>query len=168
MKLTLLLILSSVIHCHCIAQRNATSKVVDGYKNQTAENIQAHSDTYKKIALTIWDYAEVGYKEFKSSTLLQQTLKENGFTIEAGVAGIPTAFVATYGSGKPVIGMIAEFDALPGISQNNSPTRTPLENKNSGHACGHHLFFFFSATAGISIIYLMQEGKIRGPMKVIA
>lgn len=166
MKLTLLLILSSVIHCHCIAQRNATSKAVDSYKNQTAENIQANYDTYKKIALTIWDYAEVGYKEFKSSTLLQQTLKENGFTIEAGVAGIPTAFVATYGSGKPVIGMIAEFDALPGISQNNSPTRTPLENKNSGHACGHHLFGTGSAAAGISIKNLMQEGKIKGTIKV--
>ena len=76
---------------------------------------------YKDIALQIWNYAEVGYKEVKSAALLQKTLSDNGFDVKAGVAGIPTAFVATYGSGKPVIGILAEYDALPGLSQEATP-----------------------------------------------
>jgi aminobenzoyl-glutamate utilization protein B len=166
MKRIPLIIFSIVIHYHCAAQRNAMAKTVDGFKTQAAENIQSSYDGYKKIALTIWDYAEVGYKEFKSSTLLQNTLRENGFNVEAGVAGIPTAFVATYGAGKPVIAILAEFDALPGLSQNNSPVKTPIENKNSGHACGHHLFGTGSIAAGIAIKKLMVEGKIKGTVKV--
>src|SRR5260221_14657818 len=83
-------------------------------KSGAISDIQSHYDDYKKIALQIWDYAEAGYKEVKSSALLQKTLTDNGFTVKAGVADIPTAFVATYGSGSPVIGILAEFDALPG------------------------------------------------------
>jgi aminobenzoyl-glutamate utilization protein B len=135
-------------------------------KRQTAESIQSEYDKYKTIALAIYDYAEVGYKEFKSSTLLQNTLRENGFTVEANVAGIPTAFVGTYGTGKPVIGILAEFDALPGLSQSNSPVKTPVETKNSGHACGHHLFGTGSVAAAISIKKLMDEGKIKGTIKI--
>lgn len=78
---------------------------------------------YKNIALQIWDNAELGYKEVKSSALLQETLKKEGFTVEAGVADIPTAFVATYGSGQPVIGILAEFDALPGLAQQAVPEK---------------------------------------------
>jgi len=92
----------------------------------------------------------VGYKEVKSSALHQQTLKDAGFTVQAGVAGIPTAFVATYGSGKPVIGILAEFDALPGLSQTNSPEKQTA-GKDAGHGCGHHLFGTASVAAGIEI-----------------
>jgi aminobenzoyl-glutamate utilization protein B len=90
--------------------------------------LQARYDEYRKTALQIWEYAELGYKEQKSSALLQETLKANGFTVEAGVADIPTAFVATYGSGKPVIGILAEYDALPGLSQKAQPEK-PLPEK---------------------------------------
>ncbi|MFX8871910.1 amidohydrolase, partial [Acinetobacter baumannii] len=83
--------------------------------------------------MRIWDFAEVGYKEVKSSALHQQTLKDAGFTVESGVAGIPTAFVATYGSGKPVIAILAEYDALPGISQQAVPVKTSA-GKDAGHA----------------------------------
>ncbi|HEY8933962.1 MAG TPA: amidohydrolase [Cyclobacteriaceae bacterium] len=166
MRLMILFVLSMVVHFHCIAQRNTSAKAIDAFKTQAAENIQSNYDGYKKIALTIWDYAEVGYKEFKSSALLQNTLKENGFNVEAGVASIPTAFVATYGAGKPVIAILAEFDALPGLSQNNSPVKTPIENKSSGHACGHHLFGTGSVAAGLAIKKLMAEGKIKGTIKV--
>src|SRR5580704_1111194 len=103
-----------------MAQRSSDTKSVDALKNETAKNIQSGYDAYKKIALAIWDYAELGFKETRSSGLLQNTLRDNGFTVEAGVAGMPTAFVATYGSGKPVIGILAEFDALPGLSQDSS------------------------------------------------
>lgn len=146
-----------------LAQSN---KAIDALKNETAETIQSGYDLYKKAAFTIWDYAEVGYKENKSTTLLQGILKDNGFTVEAGVAGIPTAFVATYGSGLPVIGILAEYDALPGLSQDNSPVKTPMANKTSGHGCGHHLFGTGSVASGIAIKKLLEAGKIKGTIKV--
>jgi aminobenzoyl-glutamate utilization protein B len=166
MKLIPLIIFSIVIHFNCTAQRNAIPKTVEKLKTEAAENIQSDYEKYKTIALNIWDYAEVGYKEFKSAALLQNTLKENGFNVKTGIAGIPTAFVATYGTGKPVIGILAEYDALPGLSQSNSSTKTPINNKNSGHACGHHLFGTGSVAAGIAIKKLMLEGKIKGTLKV--
>jgi len=135
-------------------------------KEQTQKGVQAGYELYKKTALQIWDYAEVGYKEEKSSALLQQLLKDNGFTVEAGVAEIPTAFVATYGSGKPVIGILAEFDALPGISQAAEAERKPLAGKDAGHACGHHLFGTASVAAGIAIKKLIEEKKLTGTIKV--
>ena len=95
---------------------------------------------YADIALKIWDYAELGYQETRSSRLLQNTLADEGFQVQAGVADIPTAFIASFGQGEPVIGILAEFDALPGISQAAVPTRSVLADKTAGHACGHHLF----------------------------
>ncbi len=162
----LFIALINVFSFQLLAQKNNNTKANDALKNETATTIQAGYDAYKKIALNIWDYAELGYKENKSSTLLQTTLKDNGFTVEAGVAGMPTAFVATYGSGSPVIGILAEYDALPGISQDNSPTKTPIANKTSGHACGHHLFGTGSVAAGIAIKKLLETGKIKGTIKV--
>ena len=165
MKLILTSITLLTIGFSCLAQ-SKNNKSIDALKNETAIGIQSGYDTYKKIALSIWDYAELGYKENKSSALLQNTLRNNGFTVEAGVAGMPTAFVATYGSGSPVIGILAEYDALPGISQDNSPNKTPIANKNNGHACGHHLFGAGSVATGIAIKKLLETGKIKGTIKV--
>ncbi len=164
MKQILIAILTITSTFHCLAQSN--NKAIDALKNETALSIQTGFDAYKKIAFNIWEYAELGYKENKSAALLQSTLKENGFTVEAGIAGIPTAFVATYGSGSPVIGILAEYDALPGLSQDNSPIKTPVANKNSAHACGHHLFGTGSVAAGIAISKLLEAGKIKGTIKV--
>jgi aminobenzoyl-glutamate utilization protein B len=158
--------LINVFSFQLLAQNNSSNKANDALKNETATTIQAGYDAYKKIALNIWDYAELGFQENKSTALLQNTLKDNGFTVEAGVAGMPTAFVATYGSGSPVIGILAEYDALPGISQDNSPTKTTIANKTSGHACGHHLFGTGSVAAGIAIKKLLETGKIKGTIKV--
>ena len=166
MKLILISILSLTIGFNCLAQSNNNNKSIDALKNESATTIQSGYDAYKKIALSIWDYAELGYKENKSSALLQTTLKDNGFTIEAGVSGMPTAFVATYGSGSPVIAILAEYDALPGLSQDNSPTKTSIADKNSAHACGHHLFGTGSVAAGIAIKKLLETGKLKGTIKV--
>jgi len=138
----------------------------EGLKTLAMADLQAKYDDYKKIALQIWEYAEVGYKEVKSSALHQKTLQDNGFTVQANVADIPTAFVATYGSGKPVIGILAEFDALPGLSQEAVPEKKPIDGKNAGHGCGHHLFGTASVAAGIEIKKLMEEKKISGTVKV--
>ncbi|WP_301932273.1 M20 family metallopeptidase [Ferruginibacter sp.] len=128
--------------------------------------IQLKYEEYKQTAFQIWNFAEVGYKEEKSTALLQQTLGDNGFTVQKGVAGIPTAFVATYGSGKPIIAILAEFDALPGLSQEAVPEKKSIANKAAGHACGHHLFGTASVAAGIEIKKLIEQKKISGTIRV--
>ncbi len=112
--------------------------------------VEARAERLGQVALEIWDLAEVGYQEVQSSALLQEELRGAGFSVEAGVAGIPTAFVAEWGSGSPVIGILAEFDALPGITQDVSPERAPLPEKGAGHACGHHLFGAGSTGAALA------------------
>src|SRR5438309_824388 len=104
------------------------------------QSIEAKRDAYATVAKQIWGFAEVGYQEQKSSALLQQQLRAAGFEVKAGVADIPTAFVATFGSGKPVIGIVGEFDALPGLSQEaQTGTRHAIEDNAPGHGCGHNL-----------------------------
>ena len=119
-------------------------------QEKVLKSLDSQSEKYEAIALQIWDWAEVGYKEVQSSELLQQTLSEAGFRIEKGVAGIPTAFVAEYGSGTPVIGILGEYDALPGLSQKAVPQKESAEGI-AGHACGHHLFGTASAAAAIAV-----------------
>jgi aminobenzoyl-glutamate utilization protein B len=134
-------------------------------KETARKNIQDRYDYYKERALQIWNFAEVGYKEVKSSSLLQQTLRENGFTVEAGVAGIPTAFVATYGSGGPVIGILAEYDALPGLAQQAIPSKEKADG-NAGHGCGHHLFGVASVAGAIELKNFIEKNKVSGTIKV--
>src|SRR5688572_3387113 len=119
-----------------------------------------------EMARSIWEFAEVGYQETKSTALLQQELAKAGFKVEAGVAGIPTAFVATAGSGKPVIGILAEYDALPGINQDAVPDRKPIDGKDAGHACGHHLFGTASVSAGIALADWLKKSGTPGTIRV--
>ena len=114
-------------------------------------HVEANAAAYATTAQQIWDLAEVGYQEVESSALLQAHLADAGFDIEPGVAGMPTAFVASWGSGSPVIGILAEFDALPGITQDRSPERTPRPEMGAGHACGHHLFGAGSVAAALAV-----------------
>ena len=104
--------------------------------NEMMDFLDARYETTADMARTLWEYAEVGFKETKSSALIQAALRADGFAIDAGIAGIPTAFVATYGSGGPVIAILAEFDALPGINQDALSSRSPVDDKTAGHACG--------------------------------
>ena len=145
------------------AQKNT---VTNAFKKEAISDLQSKYTEYKKTALKIWDYAEVGYKEYKSSALLQSTLKENGFKVDAGVAEMPTAFVAIYGSGKPVIGILAEFDALPGLEQDSTAEKKMINSKDAGHGCGHHLFGVASSAAGIELKKLIEEKHLKGTIKV--
>ncbi len=120
---------------------------------------------YEDIALKIWSYAEVGYHETKSSALLQEQLKNEGFTVQAGVAGIPTAFVASFGSGGPVIGILGEFDALPGISQEAVPEKKSREGAAAGHGCGHNLFGAASAEAAVAVKNWLQATGQKGTIR---
>ena len=128
--------------------------------------LERNEARFGSVAMDIWDYAELGYLETKSSERLQQVLASEGFEIQAGVAGIPTAFVASFGAGKPVIGVLAEFDALPGISQSRAPTRDILEDKHAGHACGHHLFGAGSTAAAIAIRQWLEDNKVSGTIRL--
>lgn len=139
---------------------------VAAIKTQALQDLQGRYADYRQVAQSIWGFAEVGYKEAKSSALLQKTLKDNGFTVQAGVADIPTAFVATYGSGKPVIGILAEFDALPGLAQQATTAKTPIAGQDAGHGCGHNLFGTASVATGIELKKLLKEGKLKGTIKV--
>ncbi len=134
-------------------------------KQQMMAGIEAKKDSYAERAMQIWDWSEVGYQEEKSSESLQELLKSQGFEVEAGVAGIPTAFVATYGSGSPVIGVLGEYDALPGLSQAAVPEKQPREGVDAGHACGHHLFGVGSAAAAIAMKDWLKDNKKSGTVK---
>ena len=162
----LLVYISLILTMFVSAQKKKAPSPGEVMKTETAQSIQVNYNQYKNIALEIWENAELGYKEKKSSALLQETLKKEGFSVEAGVAEIPTAFVATYGSGQPVIAILAEFDALPGLAQQAVPEKIGLEGKAGGHGCGHHLFGTASVAAGISIKKLIEEKKIAGTIKV--
>lgn len=134
-------------------------------KQDVIKSIDAGYNNYSDVAHKIWEFAEVGYKEEKSSALLMDMLKQAGFKIESGVAGIPTAFVATYGSGKPVIGILGEYDALPGVSQDAVPEVKKVEGRPAGHACGHHLFGTASAAAAIAVKDWLIANKRQGTIR---
>ncbi len=160
-------VLAGIFFSSCsIAQKTTKQTNREADKTASIKNIDSRYSFYKDKALQIWNYAEVGYQEVKSSALLQQTLKESGFKIDAGVADIPTAFVATYGSGSPVIGILAEFDALPGLSQNATAEKEPNAALDAGHGCGHHLFGVASVAAGIELKNFLEKNKMQGTIKV--
>ena len=135
-------------------------------KKTVMNNLDLQAATYEKMALQIWEWAEVGYQEEKSSQLLKNQLADAGFEIKDGVASIPTAFVAEYGQGEPVIAILAEFDALPGVSQKALPMRDPVIEGGAGHACGHHLFGTASAAAGIAIKDWLKQSGTTGTIRV--
>lgn len=154
-SLSLLLMLFLVGSLSAQKKADAVLKKLDGQR-----------DKYAAIAKEIWSNPELGYLEENSSQLLQNTLSDAGFNIKAGVADIPTAFVAEYGSGAPVIAILAEFDALPGVSQKAVPHREAVVDGGAGHACGHHLFGTASTAAGISIKEWLQATGTQGTIRV--
>ena len=127
-------------------------------------SIDSNQSQYEAVAQEIWSFAEMGYQEEKSSALLQKILIDQGFSVKSGVADIPTAFVATYGSGGPVIAVLGEYDALPGLSQQAVPYKMS-NNAKAGHACGHHLFGTASAAAAIAIKNYIINENISGTVK---
>ncbi len=134
-------------------------------RTQILKLVDANAAQYKQVSKEIWGYAELGYHENKSSTLLQTQLKQAGFTIQAGVADQPTAFIASYGSGKPVIAILGEFDALPGLSQQAIATREAVVSGAPGHGCGHNLLGSGAALAAIAVKDFMTEHHVTGTLR---
>ncbi|MEZ5710382.1 MAG: amidohydrolase [Blastomonas sp.] len=135
-------------------------------EQEVLDGIDDRYDETASIARQIWEWAEVGYQEDKSSGLLSDTLKKEGFRIEKGVADIPTAFIAEYGIGGPVIAILAEFDALPGINQDAVSARQPVAGKGAAHACGHNLFGAGSVEAAIAVKRWLVESGTPGRIRL--
>lgn len=150
-----------VLNSSCAQQASLQS-----HEKNTISALEEDADHYFDIAKKIWSLAELGYQEEESSKLLQDELSKQGFTIEAGVAGIPTAFVASYGSSGPVIGILAEFDALPGVSQDAVSYRKERSDTRNGHACGHHLFGAGSVATAITIKNWLEQTKTPGTVRL--
>lgn len=137
------------------AQHEAVMSRIDDRYDQTAD-----------IARKLWEWAEVGYQEEKSAGLLMDTLAAHDFEITKGVADIPTAFTAEFGDGGPIIAILAEYDALPGINQDAAPTRAPIAGKGAAHACGHNLFGAGSVQAALSIAEWLKESGTPGRIRL--
>lgn len=145
----------------------AAAQVSPQDKQTLIASVEKGAPRMAVVAHQIWDYAEVGYQETKSSALLQSELRKAGFSIETGVAGMPTAFVASYKNGAgPVIAILAEYDALPGLAQAAKPEPSPIPGQIAGHACGHHLFGAASVTAAQSLAAWMKANNVGGEIRV--
>lgn len=144
----------------------ATAGAQSDPKTAALSWLDSNASTLAKVNRNIWGWAETGLEEVKSSKELQDLLTANGFTVDAGVAGMPTAFVATFGSGTPVIGILAEYDALPGLSQDASPERSARAGVMAGHGCGHSVFGTGSTGAAIAIKQAIASGAIKGTIKL--
>lgn len=144
----------------------AASGAVADSRDALVGDIDGRYEESSEIALAIWELAELGYLEVQSSALLSETLESQGFRVRRGLAGIPTSFVAEAGSGKPVIAFLAEFDALPGITQTASPVREEIPGKAGGQACGHHLFGTASMSAAVAVKNWLAETGLPGTIRV--
>jgi len=145
---------------------NAQQKpAISKNKKAVISAIDGRYDELTTLSDKIWSYAEEAFRETKSSEALIQYAEANGFKVKKGVAEIPTAFVAEYGSGKPIIGILGEFDALPGLSQKAVPTKDPLQEGAPGHGCGHNLFGTASLGAATAIKELIEKGELQGTVR---
>jgi len=145
--------------------RIAKAQAQSAAHKEVAQLVDENAANFKRVSQQIWNYAELGYHEQKSSALLQAQLKDAGFSVESGVADEPTAFIASYGHGKPVIGILGEFDALPGLSQKPIPQREPLLANAPGHGCGHNLLGSGAALAAVAVKEYMETNHISGTLR---
>jgi aminobenzoyl-glutamate utilization protein B len=135
-------------------------------KSRAVEAIESRRDELTRLSDEIWRYAETALRETRSSKALADAAERAGFQVERGVAGMPTAFVATFGKGRPVIAILAEYDALPGISQKATATREPLEAGAPGHGCGHNLFGVAALAGAHAVKDLIASGQLQGTVKL--
>jgi aminobenzoyl-glutamate utilization protein B len=139
--------------------------VVSSNKKSVLASVEKHQQELINLSNQVWTFAETAMREKKSATVLEDYARLQGFTVRTGVAEIPTAFIAEYGSGRPIIGILGEFDALPGLSQKAQPTREPVVKDAPGHGCGHNLFGVGSLGAAVTIKELIAAGKLKGTIR---
>ncbi len=134
-------------------------------KQETSASIEKHRAELVALSDQIWSFAETALRETRSARVLADYAEKQGFKVERGVAGMPTAFVASYGEGKPIIGILGEYDALPGLSQKAQPTKESVKAGEPGHGCGHNLFGAASLGAAVAIKELIAAGKLKGTIR---
>jgi aminobenzoyl-glutamate utilization protein B len=162
-----LALLSATIASGVLAPHAFAKPVTEAEKAQILKLVDTDAANIKDAALKIWGFAEVGYQETKSTAVLQDQLKAAGFEVKAGVAGEPTAFIASYKNGAgPVIAILAEFDALPGLAQTADPVKTGIPGQVAGHGCGHNLFGAASVGAAVALKGWMVKNNIKGELRV--
>jgi aminobenzoyl-glutamate utilization protein B len=134
-------------------------------KQAAVASVEHHRPELVDLANQVWAFAETALREKRSSKVLADYAEAQGFKVDRGVAELPTAFVASYGEGKPLIAVLGEYDALPGISQKAQPTKEPLETGAPGHGCGHNLFGAASLGAAVAVKELIAAGKLHGTVR---
>lgn len=143
----------------------AAPAAAQSWRQEVLRDLDRKADHYGQLSRAIWDAAEVGYKETRSSALLRDQLSAAGFRVDEGVAGMPTGFVATWGSGTPVIGIMGEYDALPGLSQDTVPEKKALVAGAPGHGCGHNLLGVASLAAALAVKAQLESRKRPGTIR---
>ncbi len=136
-----------------------------GNKQTVISSIEKHQQELIKLSDQVWGFAESALREKQSAKVLSDYAEVNGFKVTRGVAEMPTAFIAEYGNGKPIIGIMGEYDALPGLSQKAQPTKDPLLTDAPGHGCGHNMFGAGSLGAAVAIKELIAAGKLKGTIR---
>ncbi|WP_298865995.1 amidohydrolase [uncultured Gimesia sp.] len=160
----LVMIQLSLVH-DAQADETSTGKLSKSQQTAVKDVIERAEDLIA-VNQSIWNYAEVGLQETKSSQLLIEKLKQDGFTVKSGVSDMPTAFVASYGSGKPVIGILAEYDALPGLSQKAIAYRESLTEGGAGHACGHSGLGTAALGAALAVKRAIEKHHLKGTIRL--
>jgi aminobenzoyl-glutamate utilization protein B len=155
-----------ILICTSLAAISQKKKpVTNANKTMVIQSVDKHQQELITISDKVWAYAETALRETKSAKELADYAEAQGFVVKRALAGMPTAFTAEYGSGKPIIGIMGEFDALPGISQKAQPTKEALSPGAGGHGCGHNLFGAGSLGAAVAIKELIQQGKLKGTIR---
>ena len=135
------------------------------YSNEILEQFSQSADEIWSVSREIWSHPELPLEETYSSQVLRTYLEKHGFSIEAGVSGMPTAFIASKGSGEPIIGLLGEYDALPDMSQDLVAVREPLVQGGPGHACGHNLLGTGMAAAAVVVSEIMEQHGLPGTVR---
>lgn len=143
------------------AQSDDTARL----KDTVIASIDVQRGTLIEMSDAVWAHAETALYETESSLLLADYAEQQGFDVERGVAGMPTAFIASYGDGRPIIGILGEYDALARLSQSATPTRHPIHENGAGHGCGHNLFGVASLGAATAIKQLIESGELQGTIR---
>lgn len=155
-----------IVYCLVMFSFSVSQTMDEPKKNEILRIIDQKSQLLIDVSDKIWEYAEIALMEYESSKLLEEVLEKEGFRVEKDVADMPTAFVATFGSGSPVIGILAEYDALPGLSQDSVPFKKVLQEEGNGHGCGHNLFGAGSLGAALALKEVMEKHAIQGTLKL--
>jgi len=136
-------------------------------KKYTIDWIESNKGDFRKLSDALWIYAELGMQEYQSSKAITDYLKANDFKLEIGTADMPTAFVASFGVGEPVIGFSCEYDALPGLSQKKATNhKSPIIEGAPGHGCGHNLLGPGAIMAAIALKNAMMDFALKGTIKI--